>query len=509
MDVIFWNTSPTWQTGRNFFTRYIGPYKIAHWIRKKNHTAQIIDFITLVDEEFLFNVTKKFITTETKILAISTTFLCNRYYTWADGSRQRVPEHVINVLRLIKKLYPTINIVIGGYMSDRLLFDNLADATIMSYTTASEDIFLEYLEHLKLNTPLPLGKLTYSYMGIPHSKHCRIVYDTARNPTYNIETDDFRFIHQDIILWGEALPMDMSRGCIFACRFCQYPHLGKGKLDYTRSMEMIRDEMIYNYENFGTTFYMALDDTFNDTEIKMRNFNNMVATLPFKINYSAYLRADLIDRFPDTAYMLKESGLWGAYHGIESLHPYASNLLGKAWSGKKAKEFIPKLFHDIWKHEVPLFLNFIIGLPKETEADVLNTIDWFKQNKLHGIDFGYLGLYGPSNNLSPWVILSEFDRNAEKYGFTFDKSIPAGESSVGWRNETWTTETAMKFTNQIIKPQVRDITHIGSWNMGPLLFLGYDKETLMNTKVKNFDWSKTDMLNQSKFDEYFVKLLAL
>jgi hypothetical protein len=106
-------------------------------------------------------------------------------------------------------------------------------------------------------------------------------------------------------------------------------------------------------------------------------------------------------------------------------------------------------------------------------------------------------------------VLSEFDKNAEKYGFVFDESIPAGDSSIGWRNETWTSQRAINFNKHVVKPKVRQITHIGSWNMGPLVFLGYDKETLMNTKVKNFDWKKTDILLQSKFDEYFVKLLAL
>ena len=40
-----------------------------------------------------------------------------------------------------------------------------------------------------------------------------------------------RFEKNDFILPGESLPLELSRGCIFKCRFCQYPNIGKDKDD--------------------------------------------------------------------------------------------------------------------------------------------------------------------------------------------------------------------------------------------------------------------------------------
>lgn len=500
VDVIFWNAVPL-----NFFlnsnTRYIGPYKLGHWIRKHGYQSQVIDFIDQFKEEELYTATKKFLSDTSLVLAISTTFLCHNDSKDANGVRTPFPDHVTNVARRLKEEFPKLKVVIGGYSSDHLYMQGIADVIIQSYKTPVEDIFLEYIEHLKNGTPLPLGRLQSKFYDVPISgSYFKMLYDTARYPKYNIEVDDFRFTKQDIILNGEALPLDISRGCIFACKFCQHPNLGKKKMDYVRGMDYIRNELIYNWETFGTTRYMILDDTFNDTESKMQSFYDMTQTLPFKITYTAYLRADLIDRFPDTAHMLKESGLWGAFHGLESLHPHASNIIGKAWSGRHAKDFIPKLYHDLWKGEIPQQLSFIVGLPKETREDLNNTVKWFQENNLWSLVFYSLGLIGINERESKITLLSEFDRNADKYGFTFDKDLV-------WINETWNSQTAFQNTIELEKQISSGLKKSNVWTLGNMEFLGYDKEFLFNTPIHEIDRLDIRKRNGQKFREYYRKLL--
>jgi radical SAM superfamily enzyme YgiQ (UPF0313 family) len=502
LDVIFWNSDPhDW----NYFTRYIGPYKLGHWLRKHGYSAQVIDFIVHMTEEQLYTYTKKFITSETTIIGVSATFMAFKMHVWPDGTKASFPKHIIDVGLRIKREYPNIKFVIGGYGADHLYMGGIPHATIMSYTSACEDIFLEYLDHYKKGTQLPLGKLHTSYYGLNSIKNpkFRMMYDTARNPKYNIEHDDFKWHESDVVLKNEPLPLDISRGCIFACRFCQYPHLGKGKLDYIRGMEYIKEEMLDNYAKFGTTNYMILDDTFNDTEIKLRAFNDMVQSLPFKITYSAYLRADLIDRFPDTAYLLRDSGLFGAFHGLESLHPYASNLVGKAWSGKRAREYIPKLYHDLWESKIPMTLSFIVGLPKETEQDLWNTQRWVEDNDLYTVVFHKLGLFGNNNKNTKYTIQSEFDKNASKYGFTFDENN-------SWSNETWVENRAMEVTQKIFAHnKTTNYRKISIWNLGTMLSLGYSKEFLLKTPIKDIDNVTLKRLNLDRYADYFDQLAKL
>ena len=512
MDAIFWSsTTSDWDV----ISRYIGPYKIARWIEKYGYSSQVIDFVNYLDEYQLYTATKKFITKDTLVIGISTTFLVANLIKWSDGSISPFPEHVLKTARLLKDEHPNIKFVLGGYGSEHIYGGDTFSACIMSYTEASEDIFLEYINHLKFKTEPPLSTIITSYYHLSADyiknnkiKH-RVHYNKARKKIYNIEVDDFKFKKQDAILEGEALPLDISRGCIFACRFCNYPHLGKGKLDYIRGMEYIKQELIYNYENFKTSNYMILDDTFNETPQKMQSFLEMTKSLPFKINYSAYLRADLINRFPDTAYMLKESGLWGAFHGLESLHPYASNLVGKAWSGKDAREFIPKLYHDLWNSQIPQLLNFIVGFPKEGPEDVFETLRWFKDNNLYSIGYEKLGLNNPKLS-HRYSILSEFEKNSEKYGFTFMDDVNTYGKRLSWFNETWQPDLLVKthqnIYNFIDSNKLRKAT---IWNLGNLQLLGYNKDYLLKTPKSDYDMNNLNSRRSGVYQQYYEKLMNL
>jgi hypothetical protein len=501
MEVIFWSSEA--HTNK-VFNRYLGPYKVAYWLRKHNHTCQVIDFITHWTREELYAITKKFITSETKIIAISTTFLCTTRYKWTNGTRPRMPERAIWALTELKKEYPHLKIIVGGYVSNRIPSFNVIDATVMTYKGAPEDVFLEYLEHFTHGTPLPLGELEFRITdaGPGHEKPM-MTYHTARNPKYSIEVDDFKFSKQDFILPGEALPLDVSRGCIFSCKFCQFPHLGKGKLDYIRGMEFLKEEIIHNYENFGTTAYYIADDTFNDTEWKMSEFLKMTQSLPFKITFTAYLRADLIHRFPDTAHMLKEAGLFGAYHGIETLHPEASKIIGKAWSGKHAKEFIPELYHNIWKKEVPMHTNFIVGLPKETRHSVMQTLKWYYANNLHSIRFVALGIYKAGNDNTTYSVSSEFDRNSEKYGFTFEEGVKGIYGNRGWKNENWTELEAMKTSSQLNRILDKDKVAAHVWLNPGLMFLGWSKERILENRSERIGLTEAYEQTNEKYRLYY------
>lgn len=510
MHVIFW-TSTT--SNMDVISRYIGPYKLKHWLKKSGYTSQVIDFVKYLTAENLYLATKKFITKDTVCIGVSVTFLAAMLVRWRDGRISPFPEHVIKVAYQIKKEFPHIRFVLGGYGSEHVFGGNIFEATIMSYTESSEDIFIEYLDYLtKGREPPPSREVNYFYhLSEEYLKNNEVKprqhFYQARNKIYNIETDDFRFDTMDAILPREALPLDISRGCIFACRFCNYPHLGKSKTDYIRGMDYIGQELAYNYETFKTQAYMVLDDTFNETQVKMQAFADMTASLPFSIEYSAYLRADLIDRFPDTADMLAASGLWGAFHGLESLHPYASNLVGKAWSGRRARDYIPRLYHDLWRGQIPMHLNFIMGLPKEDLKDVMSTIDWFRDNKIYNIGYERLGLVNPKSS-GRYSILSEFDRNATKWGFTFIDG--PGSDLTAWTNETWTpinlTESYRIVNEYIDNLKLRKAT---VWNLGNMQMMGYSKEFLMTVPRDHYDMVEFADRRSKTYKNYYNLLMSL
>jgi len=283
--------------------------------------------------------------------------------------------------------------------------------------------------------------------------------------------------------------------------------LGRGKLDYLRDFELVKEELIQNYEKWGVTNYYIICDTFNDTEFKMKAWYDMVASLPFKIKYTSYLRADLLDKFPDVPYMLQESGLIAGFHGIESLGEKASMLIGKGWSGKSAREFIPKLTHDIWKSKVKLTLSFIVGLPGDTRESLTDTAHWFVDNDLYNINWSSLGL---SKDL-PGRNASEFERNAEQYGFTFPKAtVPYSSGNSLWQTDYWNCNQADAFIKDTLVKITNPVNaRFGSWALLQLMQYGVTEEWFEKDKIPHaVDQLKLVQRTHDWLKNYIAKLLG-
>jgi len=486
MDVVLWNDCPHPKAG--FMHRTLGPYKLASYIKKHGYDVQVIDFTTAFNEELLYNATKHFITDNTLVLGISMTFIAQHQWQHDDGVTDRIPLHFIKVIGRLKIEFPKLKIILGGYLGDKVSGWGVVDASVSSY---AEDTFLELLEHYRVGSPPPKSQKILTRFG----SNVMLNYTAPNLIRYDIERDNHNFSDNDLIFEDETLPIEISRGCMFKCKFCQFELLGRGKLDYLRSMECVKQEMLYNFSKFKTTKYMVVCDTFNDTEYKINEWHKMTTSLPFKIEFAAYIRADLIHRFPDTGYQLKESGMISAMHGIESLDINASHLVGKAWSGKHAKDFIPELYHTIWNKEVAQHINIIVGLPGDNKEKLNNTINWFIDNKLHSIRFDPLGM-----KQNPWTAVSEFEKNASKYGFSWDND--------NWKNIDWNEKEAIQCAEDLNK-QVWPYLKHHTWSILHLMGMDYKKEEIFDTLRNDFDWNDLWLRRRNKLKIYYNKLINL
>ena len=483
--------------------RYIGPYKISHYIKKHGYTSQVIDFCDRLTEEQLRTLLQKFVTSETLVIGISTTFLSSSGVDRVNNDSNTgygLPKKIYKLCKEVKSRYPSLKVVVGGWVSETIPSFNVIDATVTSYYGNSEDVFLEYLNYLKTKSPPPLGKIS----SILNKNKVRIWYDTARKSHYNIQDDDFKFTDQDCILPGESLPLDVSRGCIFACKFCTFLQIGKKKYDYVRKLNLLSDELINNYEKWGVTNYSILDDTFNDTVQKLREFNSITENLKFKINYSAYIRADLVHRFPESCELLENSGLSAAIFGIETLHPEASKLVGKAWSGTTAREFLPELQHNIWKNKIFTQSNFIVGLPKDTVENIMSTTDWLLKNMCHA-RFSSLYLMPPTKGeVSQYH--SEFSRNYSDYGI---EHVYENETYIGWKHGDWNQAKAVKLTAEIINNILVNYFKPEAWFIPSLMSYGFSREHIISTPKKQYDKQIIMHRTQLLLDMYYKKLLEI
>jgi hypothetical protein len=241
-----------------------------------------------------------------------------------------------------------------------------------------------------------------------------------------------------------------------------------------------------------------LDDTFNDSEYKIDGFLELTRSLPFSIEYAAYIRADLVHRFKGMAEKLAETGLRGAFFGLESLHPTASQIVGKGWSGKSAKEFVPELVHNIWKNKISAHCGLIVGLPGEGEEDLQTSLKWANDNMINVIFFGLQ----VANNLKERSYVSEFERNADKYGFKFD-------ANNKWYNDTWSRASVVKYSIELNNKRKR--MNYAGFNQVALHSLGFTNEEILSIHPDKMVRNNQEFYNRKKvfLQTYIDKLNSL
>jgi len=422
--------------------RQLASHQLASWLRQHGYTVKVIDFCHKMTTKELISITEKYIDADTLAIGVSATFW---YNISVLAQHAKEPPWLLAAREELKN--KKISWLIGGCHSNSI---NLVYEWIRFFGYA-EDELLKWMDQNS-------GKL-------------------IRRELFDITCASTHFSKDDYIRPYEVLPIELGRGCQFKCRFCSYPLVGKKKGTYIKDYELIREEFIRNYNEFGTTKYYFLDDTVNESEEKVYALADIAQHLPFKLQWVGYNRLDLIWSRPGTIQALKDSGLRSTFFGIESFHPQASMAVGKGWNGKHvAKDFLLRL-KDEWKGDITWMLSFIVGLPGETKEDITETSQWCIDNEMYNWSFYPLAINRSPSKL--WK--SEFDLEAEKYGYSFPRN------TYEWENEHWTLKSAVEYSKFLNK---RDYEHMHPtvWMLFMMSCLDYSCEDLMSKKLNTLPW---------------------
>jgi radical SAM superfamily enzyme YgiQ (UPF0313 family) len=460
------------------FQRAIGAYRIASHLRQHGYSVQVIDFVDNFSKDELLDLLEKFTGPNTLALCVSTTFLKT---VDSDGivvstykKLRTLSQNSRSIIETYKQNHQHVKIIGGGANVFWYKEDTIFDTIVTGY---GEVLILEYLKSLTSNK-----KVIY-----PKYKNVTVINGDSQ--LLPVEHMKHFWEANDCILPNETLPIEISRGCIFNCRFCSYPLNGKKKFDYLRDPELIKDEMIRNYELYGTTNYMFSDDTFNDSTYKLEQLHKVFTSLPFKMKFVSYIRLDLLYAHQEQISLLKEMGLGAAGFGIESLKPETAKFIGKGLAKDKIKEFLPKLYYDYWKEEISVICSFIVGLPYESLAETEESFNWIQSVGINSI---WMPLsITPSN-----FYLSEIDKNYEKYGYQLNEEVGY------WKNPYMDRSAAEEAAHRYSMAAANTGT-VNSWYL--FLLLSYQLNTfdeLKNLKWKDFDSTKYRQQKIKMIDQY-------
>ena len=124
------------------------------------------------------------------------------------------------------------------------------------------------------------------------------------------------------------------------------------------------------------------DDLYNDSKTKVRVLHDEVwNNLPFKPEWSSYMRLDMFWSDPESIDIVKASGARMGTFGIETLDNRAGKSVGKGLGKERILETLGWM-KEKWGHDVLIQGNFIAGLPYETRESIHDTLEWTKNTDL-------------------------------------------------------------------------------------------------------------------------------
>jgi hypothetical protein len=435
-----------------------GVFRIASELRKHNYSALCIDicaFDHINKINLLKEVLSNTISTETLWLGFSTTFF-DKILGLTLKSTDDI--EIQSLIEFIKSVNPSIKIISGGTRQFPL-----QQYGVKIFKSYSDKEIVEFTNWCATNTKSNIEFHTTLINGSEFK-------DFALSKIAYTDTD---LIHN-----LDGLPIEISRGCIFKCKFCAFPLNGKTKGDWIKQGQVLLDELNYNYETLGVTHYTFTDDTYNDSIDKLKYLHDTVfSKLNFKISYSSYLRLDLLMRFPESISYLKSSGLKSAMFGIESINHQSARSIGKGVDPYTQLEFIKELKQSEFNN-ILITSGFILGLPHDTK-DTFEEFEDFLFSDKNYLDSWYinaLGITPPKNSKNSFY--SEFDLNYSQYGYEITQD--------GWYNKNTglTYKQCYSVANEITEKSKK----CSNFKFGGFSF----------NYIRRFGISESDLMNMSR-----------
>ena len=430
--------------------RGAGAYRIRTELEKAGFSCRVIDFFQHFTNDEIEKVLDKFIDNDTIWIGFSSTFM---------NTTTELKDNTVFWSR-IKKKYPHIKIVLGG---SKTLVEEIefVDYYITGY---ADDAIVELTKNIS----------TFTNKIIDSNKE----YDKK-----DLTNIPIVWKESDYIPKGSALPMEIARGCIFNCAFCNFPMNNKKKLDYIRDANSIADELKYNYETFGVKDYWFMDDTFNDSIHKLETLHNVISKLDFKINYSTYIKPELLVAQPDQIPLLIESGLRCAAYGIESLNPETRQAIFKMKDADRVLESIKSL-KDKSNGKISNQCTLIVGLPYESVESVYASNEYlYNCDFIDQYNWYPLAIHKPDR----YAYTSPIDRAPHSFGYVTKEQKVITHSSAGgtntavlhWYNKYMSSVKASQIASDL-NTKSKDRQKIYVWFRESLLTLGFDVDKHWN-----------------------------
>ena len=164
--------------------------------------------------------------------------------------------------------------------------------------------------------------------------------------------------------------MITGRGCPFNCIFCASKKIW-GNSVRLRSVDNVVKEMNEIENKYHTNQYLFRDDTFTISKKRTIEFCDRIKNSNYR--WQCDTRIDNLSY--DILTRMKNSGCYGIRIGVESGNERMLNFINK----KITKDKVRQVVKDCKNIGINITTYFIVGLPTETNNEVIDTINFIKE----------------------------------------------------------------------------------------------------------------------------------
>ena len=198
-----------------------------------------------------------------------------------------------------------------------------------------------------------------------------------------------------------------SRGCPGKCTFC-------GAADTIvrfRHIDNVLDELQLIENELGIGNVFITDDTYTSNRKRVLKLSRGIVERGIKLNFSVQLRLDQLDA--EVCDAMYESGVRYVGPGIESGNAEIIKQIGKG--RHENKDHMRAKIRLLQNYDWRVRCSFVMGMPGETEEQILETIDFAKEL---GADENAFSIVSPYPDSPLWQLAMEAGKVDERMDFS-------------------------------------------------------------------------------------------
>jgi len=189
---------------------------------------------------------------------------------------------------------------------------------------------------------------------------------------YAVDSPEVPFVPE---LPPPFLTIIAGRGCIYNCNFCQpAERLIFGRFRQ-RSVPNVVEELKLLRDKYHFASFMFHDDCLTNDREWVAEFCQTYKREGFTQPFFCQSRADIIVRHEELVELMADAGCRGYFIGFESGSDRVLRFLRKGTT----REVNLKAAQICRKHGISVWANYMLGLPTETQEEMLDTISMLKE----------------------------------------------------------------------------------------------------------------------------------